>query len=120
MNEHTGKQLDILNHDLQQIQEEMMGKARAIETRLGIIKMLEECEVNGHLLELLEQPTHDLFEIKDPLQLRCTKCGCYSKVGGDGKAIAMNEFYLEDNQFYMVINGTRISIGEFINGREEE
>ena len=115
MNEHTGKQLDKLNHELQQIQEEVMGKARAIETRLSVIKMLEECEVNGHFLELLEQPKHDLFEIKQPPQLRCTKCGCYS-----------NEANAINDEFYLVINasafntGTRISIREFINGREEE
>ena len=113
MNKHTGKQLDILNHDLQQIQEEMMGKARAIETRLSVIKMLEECEVNGHHWHLNGQPQSNLFCIEGHVELSCAKCGCL--VRSDFKQIYFTVGMIEHAD-----GSGRVSVEEFINGREEE
>ena len=107
-NEHTGTQLDKLNDELTDIQTEMMDKARAIETRLSIIKMLEECEVNGHHWQLNGQPQSNLFRMEGHVELTCKKCGAF--VNSDFKKIYLTVGY----------GSGRISIEQFIYGDDED
>ena len=100
LNEHTAKQLKKLNDEMNHIQTEMMDKARAIEARLSVIKLLEECEVNGHHWQLLNQPKHNLFRLKDSIQVNSDFKKIYLTLGFE--------------------NEGRISVEDFLNGREEE
>jgi len=109
LNEHTAKQLKKLNDEMNHIQTEMMDKARAIEARLSVIKLLEECEVNGHHWQLLNQPKHNLFRLKDSIQMSCTKCHAF--VNSDFKKIYLTLGFENEG---------RISVEDFLNGREEE
>ena len=105
-NAHTGTQLDKLNDELTDIQTEMMDKARAIEARLSVIKMLEECEVNGHHWQLNGQPQSNLFRMEGYVELTCTRCGAF--VNSDFKKI------------YLTVGHARVSIEHFIYGDDAD